>query len=132
MKRHAKILLLSLVIVGAIAFHVVRHVRETSFDEAAHRDTTHLRTEKVTWEATGAGCVVRGVLVNEDARSASSVVLLVQLLDEAGAVQAANPMVEVLDVPPQGDREFEVFLPAKSVPPNATVVVKAVVVCWEE
>ncbi|MCK4343598.1 MAG: hypothetical protein KAY37_17940 [Phycisphaerae bacterium] len=125
-----KILLLSLVIVGTIAVHVVRRVRETSFDEAAYRDTANLTVKEVTWEMTGSGCVVKGVLVNQDTRSASSVVLVVELRDEAGRVRASNPMVEVLDVPSRESKEFEAFLPAKSVPPDATVTARAVVACW--
>ena len=132
MKRHVKILLLSLVIVGTIAAYVARRARESSFDEAAYRDTANLTVKEVTWEIVESGCIVKGVLVNQDTRSASSVVLVVELRDETGRVRASNPMVEILNVPSQVSKEFEAFLPARSVPPEATVAARAVVACWEK
>ncbi|MCK4658639.1 MAG: hypothetical protein KAV82_03870 [Phycisphaerae bacterium] len=132
MNRRVKVLLLSLVIIGTIAAHVARRVRETSFDEAAHRDTADLTVKEVTWEMAETGCIVKGVLVNHGTRLASSVILVVELRDEAGRVRATNPMVEVLDVPSRENRKFEALLPANSIPLEATVAARAVVVCWEK
>ena len=137
MIHYKKIWLVLAIFICAITIYFANFYHASSFNEKELRDTSKLAIESIQWK-TGTykniaeGIVVTGVLVNQDTRLASSVVLVVELRSKSDEVLAANPMVEVLNVPPQAHQPFETFLPAKNIPPDATAVARALVACWKE
>ncbi len=137
MKHHKKLWWSALLVVCIAVVYAVRWRGSSSFREEEYRDTANLMVQQVTWEVTKNaspihGVLVNGTLVNQDPRSALSVVLVAELRDKTGKLIAANPMVNVLDVPPLGSKPFDALIPAKTVPREAEAVAHVTVVRWGE
>ncbi|GMU23496.1 MAG: hypothetical protein AMXMBFR13_35740 [Phycisphaerae bacterium] len=106
--------------------------RPRGFDEQALRDVSGLEVREVSWRPVPNGYRVAAVLTNRDQRWASSVVLIARVLDESGMLLGTNPLINVLNIPPQGSRGFETVVPAKSARGQIKVTIEPAVVSWKE
>jgi hypothetical protein len=123
--------LLTLVVALAVVW-LVKSAGFSPFREEEYRDTGDLSVNNVTWHSTEDGYRIRGVLVNRNRRSASSVVLVGEVRDLGNGLVAANPLINLLAVPAGGSKPLEAFVPAEHITDEVKVSVRPILVRWEE
>lgn len=131
-KIHAKHWVTALLLVVLAAFWVRRSFNAETFREAQYRDTTGLAVTVVSWERTAGAYRVNAVLDNRGQRTAHSVMLTGEVRDHADDIVAYNPLINVLDVRAADSKSFEAMFPTSEAARGARVVLRPVVVDWEE
>lgn len=119
----------------ATAGWVVYNWRNNRFDESRLRDTNGIDVAISHFNRAPQGFVIDYTIENHTRRTASSIVLTAQVLDENDKPVAGNPLINVLGLAP-GEKRSQTalapLLPGVGTPPAGHATIQTSLVRWME